>query len=154
VACAEAGARLISPFVGRILDWHKKSTGKEYSAADDPGVASVKGIYSYYKKFGHDTEVMGASFRNSGEILELAGCDLLTISPALLGELQSSNAVVERKLTPESAAAADITRIDLNEKTFRFLMNEDAMATEKTAEGIRNFVGDTVKLGDYIAGRL
>ncbi len=152
VACAEAGAQLISPFVGRILDWHKKSTGKDYAAADDPGVVSVRNIYAYYKKFGYATEVMGASFRNSGEILELAGCDLLTISPNLLAELKNSSAPVMRKLSPEIAAASNVQRIDAGEKSFRWLMNEDAMATEKTAEGIRNFNADAMKLEKFIAG--
>src|SRR5258708_7310583 len=154
VACAEAKARLISPFVGRILDWHKKATGKDYSAAEDPGVQSVKIIYAYYKKFGCQTEVMGASFRNVGEILELAGCDLLTISPNLLAELKKSTAPVERKLSPQIAAAAELKRLELDEKKFRWLLNEDAMATEKTAEGIRLFNADAVKLEKYIAGKL
>src|SRR5258705_8620569 len=116
IACAEAGATLISPFVGRILDWYKKSTGKDYAAAEDPGVQSVHTIYGYYKKFGYGTEVMGASFRNAGEILELAGCDLLTISPQLLGELKSSTAPVQRKLGPETAAECKLERITLDEK--------------------------------------
>lgn len=152
-ACAEAGARLISPFVGRILDWFKKSTGEDYSAENDPGVRSVQQIYTYYKKFDYQTEVMGASFRNVGEITELAGCDLLTISPSLLGELQDSQAPLSRKLSPERSASAEIEKIDAGEKTFRWLMNEDAMATEKTAEGIRNFTLDTLKLEEFIAGR-
>ena len=151
VACAEAGARLISPFVGRILDWYKKSTGKDYTPAEDPGVVSVKAIYAYYKKFGHQTEVMGASFRNVGEILELAGCDLLTISPNLLAELKKSQEPLTRKLSPESATASPIPKLDLDEKRFRFLLNEDAMATEKTAEGIRVFAADIRKLEDVIA---
>jgi len=154
VACAEAKARLISPFVGRILDWYKKSTGKDYAPAEDPGVVSVKQIYAYYKKFGHETEVMGASFRNAGEILELAGCDLLTISPALLGELKNSTAPVERKLSPEMAKSAAISRLNVDEKNFRWLMNEDAMATEKTAEGIRLFNADALKLEKMIAEKL
>jgi transaldolase len=154
IACAEAKARLISPFVGRILDWHKKSTGKDYAPAEDPGVVSVKDIYNYYKKFGHATEVMGASFRNVGEILELAGCDLLTISPALLGELKNGTGPVPRKLSPELASRSEIAKINLDEKTFRWMMNEDAMATEKLAEGIRSFAADTVKLEKLIAGRL
>lgn len=152
-ACAEAGARLISPFVGRILDWFKKSTGADYSAENDPGVRSVQQIYTYYKKFDYQTEVMGASFRNVGEIIELAGCDLLTISPSLLGELQDSQAPLSRKLSPERSASSEIEKIDTCEKTFRWLMNEDAMATEKTAEGIRNFTLDTLKLEELIAGR-
>ena len=154
VACAEAKARLISPFVGRILDWYKKSTGKDYAPAEDPGVQSVDEIYSYYKKFGYNTEVMGASFRNVGEILELAGCDLLTISPNLLAELKKSTAPVERKLSPERAKSSSIERLDLNESRFRFLLNENAMATEKTAEGIRSFAADARKLQKFISERL
>ncbi len=154
VACAEADARLISPFVGRILDWYKKSTGKDYAAAEDPGVVSVKEIYGYYKKFGHATEVMGASFRNVGEILELAGCDLLTISPQLLGELKKSSAPVERKLSPKIARQSSIERLPVDEKNFRWLLNENAMATEKLAEGIRQFAADAAKLEQYIAARL
>ena len=154
VACAEANAKLISPFVGRILDWYKKSTGKDYAPAEDPGVTSVQMIYAYYKKFGHSTEVMGASFRNVGEILELAGCDLLTISPALLGELKKSSVPVARKLSPESAARTDLSRLDVDEKSFRWLMNEDAMATEKTAEGIRQFHADALKLEKFLAEKL
>lgn len=154
VACAEAKARLISPFVGRILDWYKAKTGKDYASAEDPGVQSVRRIYEYYKKFGYPTEVMGASFRNVGEILELAGCDLLTISPNLLAELQSSTANAPRKLSPEQAAKSDIERLPLDEKRFRFLFNEDAMATEKTSEGIRNFVADTVKLEKFLSARI
>ena len=151
VACAEAGVKLVSPFVGRILDWHKKSTGKDYPPAEDPGVVSVRQIYSYYKKFGHNTEVMGASFRNVGEILELAGCDLLTISPALLGELKKSTAPLTRKLSPEMGAALTMQRLTVDENNFRWLLNEDAMATEKTAEGIRQFNADAVKLEKFIA---
>src|ERR1700710_1465950 len=120
VACAGANAKLISPFVGRILDWYKAKTGKDYSPAEDPGVVSVKEIYSYYKKYGHPTEVMGASFRNVGEILELAGCDLLTISPNLLAELKKSTAPVERKLDPTKAKDSPIERLPLDEKKFRF----------------------------------
>jgi len=146
VACAEAKVQLISPFVGRILDWHKASTGKDYQGDEDPGVISVKAIYNYYKKFGYKTEVMGASFRNKGEILSLAGCDLLTISPGLLGELAASNDAVEAKLTLEIAAKDTVEKISLDEKTFRLMLNEDAMATEKTAHGIRNFSADIVKL--------
>lgn len=154
IACAEAGVQLISPFVGRIMDWHKAKTGKDFAPAEDPGVISVQKIYQYYKKFGYATEVMGASFRNVGEIVELAGCDLLTISPNLLAELQKSTAPVIRKLDPESAARTAVEKISLDEKRFRFLFNEDAMATEKTSEGIRNFVADTVKLESFIAQRL
>ena len=150
VACAEAKVQLISPFVGRILDWYKKSTGKDYAPAQDPGVVSVTQIYTYYKKFGHQTEVMGASFRNKGEITELAGCDLLTISPPLLGELKASTEPLERKLDPAHAAAADLKKISFDEKGFRFALNEDAMATEKTSEGIRVFAADIVKLEQLI----
>ncbi|HEY1049886.1 MAG TPA: transaldolase [Prosthecobacter sp.] len=146
VACAEGGIKLISPFVGRILDWYKKSTGKDYSATEDPGVESVTQIYNYYKHFGYKTEVMGASFRNKGEITELAGCDLLTISPGLLGELAASEDKLEPKLNAENARSLKIEKIGADEKTFRWLFNEDAMATEKTAEGIRNFAKDIVKL--------
>lgn len=153
VACAEAKATLISPFVGRILDWYRANTGNEYSAAEDPGVLSVREIYTYYKKFGYPVEVMGASFRNTGEILELAGCDLLTISPDLLAELAESEGEVSRKLDPESAATHDIERINVDEASFRWLMNEDAMATEKTAEGIRKFAADTVTLQQLIASK-
>lgn len=154
VACAESGVKLISPFVGRILDWHKAKTGRDYSGAEDPGVQSVSEIYSYYKKFGYPTEVMGASFRNTGEILELAGCDLLTISPQLLGELKNSTVPVTRKLSPDSLPKPDIERIDVNEKSFRFLLNEDAMATEKTAEGIRAFSADIRKLEDLVVRQI
>jgi len=153
VACAEAGVKLISPFVGRILDWYKKNTGKDYAAAEDPGVKSVGEIYRYYKKFGYATEVMGASFRNKGEILELAGCDLLTIAPPLLQELQNSTEPVERKLDPAAAKSADIKKVSFDEKSFRFALNEDAMATEKTAEGIRTFAADIRKLEAIIAGK-
>jgi transaldolase len=154
VACAEAKARLISPFVGRILDWHKKNAGRDFAPAEDPGVLSVKEIYAYYKKFGHATEVMGASFRNAGEILELAGCDLLTSSPQLMGELQKSTAPVVRKLSPEPARGSRIERLRLDEKKFRWLLNENAMATEKTAEGIRLFNTDALKLEQLIAAKL
>jgi transaldolase len=146
VACTEAGVRLISPFVGRILDWYKASTGKDYQAEEDPGVLSVHRIYNYYKKYGYKTEVMGASFRNKGEILALAGCDLLTISPGLLAELQASTDPVPARLTPADAARSDEPKISLDEKAFRYALNEDAMATEKTAQGIRNFAADIVKL--------
>jgi transaldolase len=154
VACAEAGVKLISPFVGRILDWHKKNAGRDFGPTEDPGVLSVKQIYTYYKKFGHATEVMGASFRNVGEIQELAGCDLLTISPELLGELQANSTPLTRKLSPTMAKDSDVKQIQLNEQGFRWMLNEDAMATEKTAEGIRNFTKDTLKLEQFVAGRL
>lgn len=146
VACAEAKIQLISPFVGRILDWYKKSTGKDYAPTEDPGVRSVAAIYSYYKKYGHRTEVMGASFRNKGEILELAGCDLLTIAPPLLAELAGSQEPVVRKLSPANAASDPQPPVSFDEKAFRFALNEDAMATEKTSEGIRLFSADIVKL--------
>lgn len=154
VAAAEAKAKLISPFVGRILDWYKKSAGKDFAPAEDPGVLSVKEIYAYYKKFGHDTEVMGASFRNKGEVLELAGCDALTISPQLLGELKNSNEALERKLSPDTAKQSKIERLQLDEKKFRWLLNENAMGTEKLSEGIRIFNADAVKLEQYIAEKL
>lgn len=154
VACAEAKVQLISPFVGRIYDWFKKDTGIDYQGAEDPGVQSVQSIYNYYKKFGYETEVMGASFRNKGQITELTGCDLLTISPGLLEELQNDETPIAPTLTPEGAAASDHEKISLDEKAFRFLFNEDAMATEKTAEGIRKFSADIVKLEDLIKGML
>ena len=154
VACAEAKVKLISPFVGRIMDWYKAKEKKDFAPAEDPGVISVKEIYSYYKKFGHATEVMGASFRNVGEIQELAGCDLLTISPQLLGELQKNSAPLELKLSPEIARESKIEKIPLDEKKFRWLLNENAMATEKTAEGIRLFNADAVKLEQFIAAKL
>ncbi|QDV08948.1 Transaldolase B [Planctomycetes bacterium Poly30] len=155
VACAEAEVQLISPFVGRILDWHKKSTGRDsYPAAEDPGVVSVTSIYEYYKKFEYATEVMGASFRNTGEILQLAGCDLLTISPALLEEMQATEGDVPRQLTKECSAASDHEKISLDEKAFRWMHNSDAMATEKLAEGIRAFAADTLKLEALITERL
>lgn len=154
IACADAGVRLISPFVGRIYDYYKATTGKEYTGAEDPGVQSVNTIYNYYKKFGYDTQVMGASFRNTGQITELAGCDLLTISPELLKDLSESDAPLTRKLDPETAKASDIERIDVDEKTFRWLLNEDAMATDKLADGIRKFAADIVKLEKIIATEL
>jgi transaldolase len=154
VACAEAKAKLISPFVGRILDWYKAKEKKDFAAAEDPGVVSVKEIYAYYKKFGHETEVMGASFRNKGEIVELAGCDLLTISPQLLGELQSSTDPIERKLDPTVAKKSKIEKLDLDEKKFRWLLNENAMATEKTSEGIRQFNADALKLEQFVSERM
>ncbi len=154
VACAEANVQLISPFVGRIYDWYKAANKKDYVGAEDPGVQSVHAIYNYYKKFGYATEVMGASFRNTGEITELAGCDLLTISPNLLAELQKSSEPLTRKLDPVAAAKLDLKKVSLDEKTFRFELNEDAMATEKTAEGIRKFSADIVKLEKLIASKL
>ncbi len=154
VACAEAKIKLISPFVGRIMDWYKAKEKKDFAPTEDPGVISVKEIYSYYKKFGHATEVMGASFRNVGEIQELAGCDLLTISPALLGELQKSEAPLPRKLSPEIARDSKIEKLPLDEKKFRWLFNENAMATEKTSEGIRLFNADAQKLAQFVAAKL
>ena len=154
VACAEAGVRLISPFVGRILDWYKNATGQDYTAETDPGVLSVRSIYNYYKKFGYGVQIMGASFRNKGEVLALAGCDLLTISPNLLAELAASNEPVAPCLSVEAAKASDTERIPADEKSFRFLFNEDAMATEKTAEGIRRFSADIRKLEALLAGML
>lgn len=154
VACAEAKATLISPFVGRILDWYKAAEGRDFAPQEDPGVLSVKQIYNYYKKFGYNTEVMGASFRNKGEILELAGCDLLTISPALLSELASSNEPINQKLFADKAAGMDIDRFDLTEENFRWELNENAMATEKTAQGIRVFSQDIRKLEKLIEERM
>jgi len=152
-ACAEAGAYLISPFVGRILDWYKKSTGKtEYAADEDPGVVSVTKIYNYYKAKGFKTVVMGASFRNSGEILALAGCDRLTISPQLLDELANTEGNVEQKLSDDHQPQPQ--QDSLTEVQFRWLMNEDAMATEKLSEGIRNFAIDQVKLEKQLADML
>ncbi len=150
VACAEAKVQLISPFVGRIYDWYKKQTGTDYTGADDPGVQSVKRIYDYYRKFGYPTEVMGASFRNTSQIIELAGCDLLTISPELLQKLSESDAPVSRKLSPELAKADPIERVSYDEKSFRLALNDEAMATEKLSEGIRLFCADTVKLEKMI----
>ncbi|HSH96064.1 MAG TPA: transaldolase [Roseimicrobium sp.] len=155
VACAEAEVQLISPFVGRILDWHKKSSGRDsYPPAEDPGVVSVTKIYNYYKKFGYKTEVMGASFRNTGEILELAGSDLLTISPNLLEEMHKTEGAVTRKLTVEVANASNVEKINLDEKAFRWLHNEDAMATEKLSEGIRMFAADSLKLEKFLVQKL
>ena len=154
IACAEAGVQLISPFVGRIYDWFKAANKRDYVGAEDPGVQSVTIIYNYYKKFGYKTEVMGASFRNTGEINELAGCDLLTIGPDLLAKLAESHEPLCRKLDPQAAKACNIEKISLDEKTFRYLLNDDAMATEKTAEGIRKFAVDIIKLETFIAGLL
>jgi transaldolase len=151
IACAEGDIKLISPFVGRILDWHKKNAGRDFAPTEDPGVLSVTAIYNYYKRFGYKTEVMGASFRNKGEITELAGCDLLTISPSLLGELQASSETITRKLDAKAAKKLKLDKIEMNEKTFRWMMNEDPMATEKTAEGIRKFGEDIVKLEKLVA---
>jgi transaldolase len=155
VRAAEAKAQLISPFVGRIYDWYKKEMKHDYYVgAEDPGVQSVIEIYTYCKKFDIPTELMGASFRNTGQILELAGCDCLTISPELMEELSKSTDSVERKLTPEKAKAAKLEKLELDEKRFRWLLNENAMATEKTAEGIRKFAADVVKLEKFVASNL
>ena len=154
VRCAEAKVQLISPFVGRIYDWFKAANKRDYVGAEDPGVTSVGEIYTYYKKFGYETEVMGASFRNVGEIIELAGCDLLTISPDLMAKLSESHEPVERKLIPEKAKQADVKRLEMDEKKFRYLVNDDAMATEKTAEGIRKFAADIVKLEKFVGSKI
>lgn len=154
VACAEAKVQLISPFVGRIYDWFKKAEGRDYQGAEDPGVQSVQRIYEYYKHFGYTTEVMGASFRNTSQIVELAGCDLLTISPDLLEKLANTDGAIERKLDPEAAKSAQLDAVPVDEKSFRFLFNEDAMATEKTAEGIRKFSADIVKLEKLVAEKI
>ncbi len=155
VACAEAGVTLISPFVGRIYDWYRKQRGgAEIPADDDPGVASVRRIYNYFKKFGYTTQVMGASFRRVDQIVRLAGCDLLTISPDLLEEMESTQADVKRTLSPESALASPEEKLHLDEKTFRWLHNEDAMASEKLSEGIRKFNADTRKLEQFARTRL
>lgn len=150
VACADAGVTLVSPFVGRIYDWYRKRNGVDYAGDDDPGVQSVRRIYEYYKKFGYETEVMGASFRNTGQILALAGCDLLTISPELLDELSRSDAPAPRRLDAEAARHLHVERARFDEKHFRFELNEDAMATEKLADGIRAFVADVVKLEQMV----
>jgi transaldolase len=154
VRAAEAKVQLISPFVGRIYDWYKKEMKRDYTGAEDPGVQSVTEIYTYYKKFDIPTEVMGASFRNVGQILELAGCDCLTISPELMEELSKSKEPVERKLTQEKAKSAKIEKLELDEKTFRWMLNDNAMAYEKTGEGIRKFAADVVKLEKFVASKL
>ena len=151
-ACAEAGATLISPFVGRILDWHKAKHGRDFTAEEDPGVLSVRRIYDYYKAHGYPTVVMGASFRNMGEIVQLAGCDRLTIAPALLKELEATEGKLERKLTDNGVTGP--RPLPLNETEFRWMMNEDAMATEKLAEGIRGFTADQIKLENTLAQKL
>jgi len=147
---------LISPFVGRILDWFKASTGKTYAAQDDPGVKSVQAIFNYYKKYGYETIVMGASFRNTGEITELSGCDYLTISPNLLEELYNSQAAVPQKLWPKNAASLDIEKQSYinNEPDFRYFLNEDQMATEKLSQGIRGFAADAVKLRKILTDKI
>ena len=152
VACAEAGVTLISPFVGRIYDWYKKEQGvDDIPLEDDPGVQSVTNIYNYFKKYDHKTVVMGASFRKAGQILELSGCDLLTISPGLLAELQGAEGTLERRLDPESARALDIDKVEMNENNFRWMLNEDPMATEKLAHGIRAFAKDLRSLRTSLA---
>ncbi|MBJ7297265.1 MAG: transaldolase [Nostocales cyanobacterium LE14-WE4] len=155
IACAEAGITLISPFVGRILDWYKKDTGRDsYPAAEDPGVLSVTSIYNYYKKFGYKTEVMGASFRNIGEITELAGCDLLTISPGLLTELQNTVTELPRKLDPAKVANLSIAKISIDKATFDQMHNADRMASDKLAEGIDGFTKALISLEKLLAERL
>jgi len=154
VRAAEAKVQLISPFVGRIYDWYKKEYKRDYTGTEDPGVQSVSEIYTYYKKFNFKTEVMGASFRNTGQIRELAGCDCLTISPELMKELSDSTEPLERKLDPEKAKAAKIDKLELDEKKFRWLLNENAMAYEKTGEGIRKFAADVVKLEKFVASKI
>src|SRR5436189_5043893 len=154
VRAAEAKVQLISPFVGRIYDWYKKEYQRDYSGPEDPGVQSVTEIYTYYKKFDIPTEVMGASFRNAGQIRELAGCDCLTISPELMKELSESTDPLERKLDPEKAKATKIDKLEFDEKKFRWLLNENAMAYEKTGEGIRKFAADVVKLEKFVASKL
>lgn len=155
IACAEAGVKLISPFVGRILDWYKKDSGRDsYPATEDPGVLSVAKIYNYYKKFGYKTEIMGASFRSMGEIVELAGCDLLTISPALLEELQQTKGELARKLDPEVAAQSDIAKIAMDKETFYAMHASDRMASDKLDEGIKGFSKALVALEELLTARL
>jgi transaldolase len=155
IACAEAKAQLISPFVGRILDWYLiNQKNQQIPAIEEPGVLLVKEIYNYYKKLDYKTEIMAASFRNTGEIQELSGCDLMTISPVLLNELEQTEGALERKLYPEKAKESTINKIGLDEKKFRWMLNEDAMATEKLAEGIRKFTEDFLKLENIIIKRL
>jgi transaldolase len=154
IAAADAGATLVSPFVGRILDWYKKDTGKDYQGADDPGVQSVTRVYNYYKKFGYKTQVMGASFRNIGEITELAGCDLLTISPQLLAELEKTEAELPRKLDAEAAKTQVILKIEVDKETFDAMHAQDRMATDKLKEGIEGFSAALVKLETMLAARL
>ena len=152
IACAQAGVYLISPFVGRILDWYRKTEGKEYTAKEDPGVLSVRKIYMYYKKFSHSTVIMGASFRNAGEIEELAGCDRLTIGPNFLEELQQDSGELTQKLSSTMSFPDNLKQIELDESKFRWMLNEDAMATEKLAEGIRKFSSDLEKLEVFVKG--
>ena len=154
VRAAEAKVQLISPFVGRIYDWYKAHEKRDYTGPEDPGVKSVTEIYAYYKKFDIPTEVMGASFRNAGQIRELAGCDCLTISPELMEELSKSTEPLERKLDPKKAKSANIEKLELDEKKFKYLLNDNAMAYEKTGEGIRKFAADVVKLEKFVASKL
>jgi len=154
VRAAEAKVQLISPFVGRIYDWYKTAMKRDYTGPEDPGVQSVQEIYTYYKKFGYNTEVMGASFRNTGQIRELAGCDCLTISPELMKELSESTEPLERKLDPEQALSAKVDKLELDEKKFRWMLNDNAMAYEKTGEGIRKFAADVAKLEKFVASKI
>ncbi len=155
IACAEAKATLISPFVGRILDWHLKNSDKKtFLPSEDPGVLSVGSIFNYYKKFNYSTQIMGASFRNKNQILELAGCDLLTISPSLLEELKQNEEMIEKKLSCDFSYKLDLQKCSIKEKDFRYLLNENAMASDKLSEGIRKFVDDIVKLEKMISERL
>ena len=154
VRAAEAKVQLISPFVGRIYDWYKAHEKRDYVGPEDPGVQSVQEIYNYYKHFGHKTEVMGASFRNVGQIRELAGCDALTISPELMKELAEAQDPLERKLDPDNAKTAKIDKLEMDEKKFRWLLNDNAMAYEKTGEGIRKFAADVVKLEKFVASKI
>jgi transaldolase len=154
IACADAGVTLISPFVGRILDWYKKDTGKDYQGADDPGVQSVTKIYNYLKKFGYKTQVMGASFRNTGEIIELAGCDLLTISPHFLEELNATEGTLERKLDPAKAKSMQIEKLTIDEATFEKMHAADRMAHDKLKEGIDGFTKALEQLEQLLTKRL
>jgi transaldolase len=155
IACAEAGATLISPFVGRIMDWHKADQKVDgFKPEEDPGVLSVSTIYNYYKKHGYNTIIMGASFRNKGEIIELAGCDRLTIAPALMDELAESTDNIEVKLDAVKSVEMDIPKIEMDEKAFRWMINEDPMSTDKLAHGIRSFAADIVKLEAIINSKM
>jgi transaldolase len=155
IACGDSSCTLISPFVGRIMDWHKKDKGVDgFKPEEDPGVISVTNIFNYYKKYGYNTIVMGASFRNTEEIIELTGCDRLTISPDLLDKLSASEDEITKKLDAAASASMDIQKIDMDEKKFRWMMNEDAMATEKLAEGIRNFTKDIIKLEEIVKAKM
>ena len=155
IACAEAGCTLISPFVGRIMDWHKKAQGVDgFKPEEDPGVISVTKIYNYYKKYGYNTIVMGASFRNTDEIVNLCGCDRLTISPGLLDQLAEAKEDISVKLDASKSADMDIPKMDVSEKSFRWALNEDPMATEKLAAGIRGFAAHIVKLEKVIQGKI